>query len=65
MSFTVHSHCLDTAKHCALLHIIVEQFHFMMVATGVKKEDGNSHGIVMSVVFIYRADSDKSNRTTF
>lgn len=35
MSFTVRSHCLDTAKHCALLHINAEHFHFMTVAVGV------------------------------
>lgn len=45
MNFTIHSHCLDIAKHCALLHRIVEHFHFMTVAIG-KKEDGNSDGIL-------------------
>lgn len=37
MDFTIHSHCLDIGKHCALLHIIVEHFHFMTVAKGEEK----------------------------
>lgn len=34
MALTVHSHCLDIAKHCALLHIIVQLFPFMSVTVG-------------------------------
>lgn len=38
MTFTVHSHCLDIAKHCAPLHVIVEHFHFMTVEEGGEKK---------------------------
>ena len=43
MDFTVHSHWLDIAKHCAPLHIIVEHFHFMTVAERGGEKDGNTH----------------------
>lgn len=38
MTFTVHSHCLDIAKHCAPLNVIVEHFHFMTVEEGGEKK---------------------------
>lgn len=44
MNFTAHSHCLDIAKHCAPLHIIVEHFHFMTALKG--GEGGGKEEIV-------------------
>ncbi len=60
MTFTVHSHCLDIAKHCALLHTIVERLLFYDRGEE-KKKRMEKVTVCCDVVFSYRADCPNRN----
>lgn len=46
MNFTVHSHCLDIAKHCALPAYYCQTFPFHDRGEGEEKEDGNGDSVL-------------------